>query len=157
MVKSKPINESTIYQLLEKVTDPEIPVISIQDLGILREVNIENGHIEVVITPTYSGCPAMLEIEKNINNTLKEEGIENFKITTILSPPWTTDWMSEEGKRKLNEYGIAPPNPTNEEDIQCPHCGSQNTQLVSQFGSTACKSLFKCNDCLEPFDYFKCH
>ncbi len=152
-----PINRDQVFQLLEKVTDPEIPVISIHDLGILRDVLVNENEVEVVITPTYSGCPAMLEIERNINNTLKVAGIENLKITTILSPPWTTDWMSEDGKRKLKEYGIAPPNPTDESDIQCPNCGSQNTSLVSQFGSTACKSLFKCNDCLEPFDYFKCH
>lgn len=151
------IDGEHINQLLEEVTDPEIPVISIRDLGILRDVKINGEEIEVVITPTYSGCPAMLEIEKNINNTLKKHGIENFKIITILSPPWTTDWMTESGKQKLKEYGIAPPNPTDESDIQCPNCGSQNTTLVSQFGSTACKSLFKCEDCLEPFDYFKCH
>lgn len=146
-----------IWDLLENVKDPEIPVISIKDLGILRDVNQENDQIEVVITPTYSGCPAMLEIEKDINNTLKQNGIENFKITTVLSPAWTTDWMSEEGKKKLQEYGIAPPNPTNQDAIPCPNCGSQKTEIVSQFGSTACKSLFKCLDCLEPFDYFKCH
>ncbi len=151
------IDQDHISQLLEEVTDPEIPVISIRDLGILRDIKIENDQIEIVITPTYSGCPAMLEIEKNINNTLKKNGIENFKIATVLSPAWTTDWMSEEGKQKLKDYGIAPPNPTGESDIQCPNCGSYNTILVSQFGSTACKSLFKCEDCLEPFDYFKCH
>lgn len=153
----KSTSPSTIYQILEQVTDPEIPVISIRDLGILRDVKVDNHKIEVVITPTYSGCPAMLEIEKDIHNALKKEGIENFKITTILSPAWTTDWMTEDGMRKLKEYGIAPPNPSNQEDIECPNCGSHNTELVSQFGSTACKSLFKCKDCLEPFDYFKCH
>jgi len=151
------INKSSIYQILNKVHDPEIPVISIADLGIIREVKIENQQVEVIITPTYSGCPAMLEIEKNIHNALKEEGINDFKITTILSPAWTTDWMTEEGKRKLNNYGIAPPNPTNPDEVACPNCGSNNTELLSQFGSTACKSLYKCRDCLEPFDYFKCH
>ncbi len=151
------LNKNQICQLLEDVTDPEIPVISIRDLGILRDIRIDHNHVEVVITPTYSGCPAMLEIERSINNTLKKNNIENFRITTILSPAWTTDWMTEEGKQKLKEYGIAPPSPTNEDDIQCPNCNSRNTSLVSQFGSTACKSLFKCNDCLEPFDYFKCH
>ncbi|MEP1094489.1 MAG: 1,2-phenylacetyl-CoA epoxidase subunit PaaD [Cyclobacteriaceae bacterium] len=151
------IDKENIIQLLEEVTDPEIPVISIRDLGILRDVKVQNDAIEVVITPTYSGCPAMLEIEKYINNTLKENGIINFKITTVLSPAWTTEWMSAEGKKKLKEYGIAPPNPTDEADIQCPNCNSRNTTLISQFGSTACKSLFKCEDCLEPFDYFKCH
>lgn len=151
------LDKDHILDLLQSVTDPEIPVISILDLGIVRDVHVTNDFIEVTITPTYSGCPAMLEIEKEINNALKKEGINNFKITTVLSPAWTTEWMTEEGKRKLKEYGIAPPNPTNPEDIACPQCESKNTQLLSEFGSTACKSLFKCNDCLEPFDYFKCH
>ncbi|MEQ9467771.1 MAG: 1,2-phenylacetyl-CoA epoxidase subunit PaaD [Ekhidna sp.] len=151
------INQSAIYQILESVTDPEIPVISVRDLGIIRDVLITNDFVEVIITPTYSGCPAMLEIEKNIHNALKKEGIDHFKITTVLSPAWTTDWMTEKGKQQLKEYGIAPPNPTAPENIQCPQCGSKNTELVSEFGSTACKSLFKCKDCLEPFDYFKCH
>ena len=127
------------------------------DLGIIRDVKIENDQVEVVITPTYSGCPAMIEIEKDIHNALTKEGIDQFKITTVLAPAWTTDWMTENGKRKLKEYGIAPPNPTNPEEIACPQCDSKNTILVSQFGSTACKSLYKCKDCLEPFDYFKCH
>ncbi len=151
------ISKDHIYQILEAVTDPEIPVITITDLGIVRDVLITDDFVEVIITPTYSGCPAMLEIEKNIHNELKKEGIDNFKITTVLSPAWTTEWMSEKGKQKLQEYGIAPPNPTDPENISCPQCGSINTQLLSEFGSTACKSLFKCNDCLEPFDYFKCH
>lgn len=151
------ISKAQIQEILDEVKDPEIPVISIADLGILRDVKVEDDFVEVVITPTYTGCPAMLEIEKDINNALKKEGINDFKITTVLSPAWSTDLMTEEGKARLKEYGIAPPNPTNEEDIECPNCGSHNTKLVSQFGSTACKSLFKCNDCLEPFDYFKCH
>lgn len=152
------ISKSQIEEILDEVKDPEIPVISIADLGILRDVKVgEDGFIEVVITPTYTGCPAMMEIERDINNALKKEGINDFKITTVLSPAWSTDLMTEEGKARLKEYGIAPPNPTNEEDIECPNCGSRNTKLLSQFGSTACKSLFKCNDCLEPFDYFKCH
>ncbi len=146
-----------IASILQEISDPEIPVISISDLGILRAINLENDLVEVVITPTYSGCPAMLEIEKNIHNKLTEEGIDRVKITTVLSPAWTTDWMTEEGKRKLREYGIAPPNPSDESDIACPNCNSKNTILVSQFGSTSCKSLFKCKNCLEPFDYFKCH
>ncbi|MBO6494594.1 MAG: phenylacetate-CoA oxygenase subunit PaaJ [Roseivirga sp.] len=152
------ISKSQIEEILDEVKDPEIPVISIADLGILRDVKVgEDGFIEVVITPTYTGCPAMMEIERDINNALKKEGINDFKIITVLSPAWSTDLMTEEGKARLKEYGIAPPNPTNEEDIECPNCGSRNTKLLSQFGSTACKSLFKCNDCLEPFDYFKCH
>lgn len=152
------ISKSQIEEILDEVKDPEIPVISIADLGILRDVKVnDDGFVEVVITPTYTGCPAMMEIERDINNALKKEGINDFKITTVLSPAWSTDLMTEEGKARLKEYGIAPPNPSNEEDIECPNCGSHNTKLVSQFGSTACKSLFKCNDCLEPFDYFKCH
>lgn len=146
-----------VRELLQQVTDPEIPVVSIEDLGILREVKLENQQIEVVITPTYTGCPAMLEIEKNINNTLKSSGFDDFKITTVLSPAWSTDFMTANGKQKLKEYSIAPPNPTDEADIECPNCGSHRTEMISQFGSTACKSLFKCHDCLEPFDYFKCH
>lgn len=151
------LDRDYIFDLLQNVTDPEIPVISVIDLGIVRDVVVGEDTLEIIITPTYSGCPAMLEIEREINNALKKEGIDQFKITTVLSPAWTTEWMSEEGKRKLKEYGIAPPNPSNPEDIQCPQCGSQNTELISEFGSTACKSLFKCKDCLEPFDYFKCH
>ncbi|MHA7101983.1 1,2-phenylacetyl-CoA epoxidase subunit PaaD [Roseivirga pacifica] len=151
------INKEHVQEILEEVKDPEIPVVSIYDLGILRDVKVENDFVEVVITPTYTGCPAMLEIERDINNALKKEGINDFKITTVLSPAWSTDFITERGKANLKEYGIAPPNPTNEEDIECPNCGSRNTKLLSQFGSTACKSLFKCNDCLEPFDYFKCH
>ena len=151
------LDKDYILDLLQNVTDPEIPVISVIDLGIVRDVIVEGDSLEVIITPTYSGCPAMLEIEKEINNALKKNDITEFKITTVLSPAWTTEWMSKEGKRKLREYGIAPPNPTNPEDIACPQCNSKNTELVSEFGSTACKSLFKCKDCLEPFDYFKCH
>ena len=151
------ISKAQIQEILDEVKDPEIPVISIADLGILRDVNVEDDFVEVVITPTYTGCPAMLEIERDIHNALKKEGINDFKITTVLSPAWSTDLMTEEGKARLKEYGIAPPNPSNEKDIECPNCGSHNTKLLSQFGSTACKSLFKCNDCLEPFDYFKCH
>jgi len=151
------VTKDTIFDILRSVKDPEIPVISIHDLGILRDIKIHDDQAEVIITPTYSGCPAMLEIEKEIHNTLKAEGIENFKITTVLSPAWTTDWMTEEGKKKLEAYGIAPPNPTAPENVACPQCKSQNTALVSEFGSTACKALYKCKDCLEPFDYFKCH
>ena len=132
-------------------------MLSIMDLGIVRDVKSSEDSVEVIITPTYSGCPAMLEIEKNINNTLKQAGYNQVKVTTVLSPAWTTDWMTENGKRKLEEYGIAPPNPTNPDEVACPQCKSKNTELLSQFGSTACKSLYRCNECLEPFDYFKCH
>jgi len=155
-----------IFKILESVCDPEIPVLTIEDLGIIRDVHIHmDGTYEVIITPTYSGCPAMNTIEVGIKATLQEAGIDPVKVTTVLSPAWTTDWMTEEGKQKLKDYGIAPPKGSvNKRDlfgedvqIECPLCGSEETQMISQFGSTACKSLFRCQSCLEPFDYFKCH
>jgi len=157
--------KAEILHILESVTDPEIPVLTISDLGIVREVKVNGDAVEVVITPTYTGCPAMHAIEVNIRAALQEQGFDNVTITTVLSPAWTTDWLSEDGKRKLKEYGIAPPigsadkNSLLGEDskVQCPRCNSTNTKMVSQFGSTACKSLFQCRECLEPFDYFKCH
>lgn len=159
------MNKEIIYKILQQVPDPEIPVLTIQDLGIIRDVKIQDEHIEVIITPTYSGCPAMDMIEVNIKAVLQQEGYNQIKVTTVLSPAWTTDWLTEEGKRKLKKYGIAPPIGSvskaallgEEANIECPQCGSTNTKVISQFGSTACKSLFKCHDCLEPFDYFKCH
>ena len=157
-----------IWKILEQVTDPEIPVLTITDLGIVRDVKIDNtplgaGGIEVVITPTYTGCPAMDMIAMNIKLALIENGYSNIKITSVLAPAWTTDWMTEEGKRKLKEYGIAPPHftkgsaDTSDLEIECPQCNSKNTKCISEFGSTACKALHQCNDCKEPFDYFKCH
>jgi ring-1,2-phenylacetyl-CoA epoxidase subunit PaaD len=161
-------DKENILALLELVNDPEIPVLSVLDLGIIRDVIVgENQEIEVVITPTYSGCPAMNRIEWEIRATLLENGYPNIKITTALSPAWTTDWMSVEGKRKLKVYGISPPNDKQsvcqvalfsaEEAIECPRCRSYHTELISQFGSTACKALYKCLNCKEPFEYFKCH
>ncbi len=154
-------------QLLQSVTDPEIPVLTVDDLGIIRAVRIaEDGILEVVITPTYSGCPAMGVIEINIRAALQEGGFDKVRVTTILSPAWTTDWLSADGRRKLVEYGIAPPAEASLDKkalfgerraLVCPHCGSVETEMISQFGSTACKSLFRCLECLEPFDYFKCH
>ena len=161
-----------IYDLLEQVTDPEIPVLSILDLGIVREVIIHpNETIEVIITPTYSGCPAMDAIATDIKFKLIEKGIKNVKVSYTLSPAWTTDWMTTAGKEKLKSYGIAPPQEITDrnsqrinkllfaetEGIECPHCHSTNTKLISEFGSTACKALYQCQDCKEPFDYFKCH
>jgi ring-1,2-phenylacetyl-CoA epoxidase subunit PaaD len=159
-----------ILSLLEQVTDPELPVLSVIDLGIVRDIRFtapEDGSIEVIITPTYSGCPAMDVISMQIKMVLLEHGFKKVAVTSILSPAWTTGWMSEAGKEKLRAYGIAPPNPVQsvchtklfaeEEAIQCPHCQSYSTRLVSQFGSTACKALYQCNHCQEPFDYFKCH
>ncbi len=146
------------------VVDPEIPVLTIADLGVLREVTVEGGQVEVAITPTYSGCPAMNMIALEIELALEREGFSRPKVRTVLSPAWTTDWMSEDGRRKLREYGIAPPRPASSrralfgvEQIACPQCGSLDTELISEFGSTSCKALWRCRDCREPFDYFKCH
>jgi ring-1,2-phenylacetyl-CoA epoxidase subunit PaaD len=153
--------------LLESVTDPEVPVLTVNDLGIIRTVRLtEDGVLEVVITPTYSGCPAMGVIEVNIRAVLQEGGFENVRVITVLSPAWTTDWLSAYGRQKLLEYGIAPPAEASmdkkalfgeRQALVCPHCGASNTEMISQFGSTACKALFRCRECLEPFDYFKCH
>lgn len=158
------ITTGKIRKLMEDIYDPEIPVLSIIDLGIIRDIQINNGAVEIFITPTYSGCPAMDVISMNIRMALAENGFKKIKITQQLSPAWTTDWMTENGKEKLKAYGIAPPagksfdkNYLEELKVECPHCYSLNTKLISQFGSTACKALYKCNDCLEPFDYFKCH
>lgn len=159
-----------LWDLLETVMDPEIPVLSVVDLGIVRKIEVNAGPryvVRVTITPTYSGCPAMDAISTAIKNKLEEEGIEEIFVDTVLSPAWTTDWMTPQGKERLKAFGIAPPNPVQpvcsidmfmpDEAVQCPHCDSFNTQLISRFGSTACKSLYKCRECLEPFDYFKCH
>ncbi len=168
------VQEKQIWKILHEVLDPEVPVLSVIDLGIIRKIEIYDavqkppfGGLGVFITPTYSGCPAMDVIRMNIRLALIENGFKNIKIKTVLSPAWTTDWMTEEGKRKLKEYGIAPPNAQQqvctpdvfqkEEAVQCPQCNSYRTKLVSSFGSTACKALYVCEDCREPFDYFKCH
>lgn len=153
-----------VRQVLEQVTDPEIPVLTIADLGILRAVRWEDGRVRVVITPTYSGCPAMQAIEQDIRSALAENGYTGVEVDTQLSPPWTTDWLSEAGREKLLDYGIVPPagsgaKPsllTDRPALNCPRCRSGNTREISRFGSTPCKSLYRCNDCLEPFDYFKC-
>ena len=161
MVDNVTFQIKKIWQILETVTDPEVPVLTIMDLGIVRNVNLEEEKIIITITPTYTGCPAMDMISMNIKMVMLENGYNNIIIKSILSPAWTTDWMSEEGKRKLLEYGIAPPkgnaNSITQDGIECPQCKSSNTVIISEFGSTACKALFKCKDCLEPFDYFKCH
>jgi ring-1,2-phenylacetyl-CoA epoxidase subunit PaaD len=166
------MNDSTqkIYNILEEVCDPEIPVLSILDMGIVRDVIVSSDSVEIVITPTYSGCPAMDAIAFDIKLKLAERGYTKVKVSYVLSPAWTTDWMTISGKNKLKEYGIAPPLDSvvnndrlkkllfeEEDNIICPRCNSSNTKLLSQFGSTACKALYQCNDCKEPFDYFKCH
>ena len=160
MVIDKEIITQKIWQILETVCDPEVPVLTVTDLGIIRDVKITDDEVEVIITPTYTGCPAMDMIAMNIKLALIENGYPNIKITSVLSPAWTTDWMSEAGKRKLKEYGIAAPDKRFTialDGIECPLCNSTNTKLISEFGSTACKALYQCNDCKEPFDYFKCH
>ncbi len=161
MVVDKEITAQKIWQILETVCDPEIPVLTILDLGIVRAVKINNEEVEVIITPTYTGCPAMDMITMDIKMRLLENGYKKIKVTSVLSPAWTTDWMSEAGKQKLKIYGIAAPytrsDDTGDLVIECPQCNSTNTKLISQFGSTACKALYQCNDCKEPFDFFKCH
>ena len=178
-----------IWKWLENVCDPEVPVLSVLDLGVVRSIVIHNNDLEIIspvdtkanseqsilkgpqskiiiyITPTYTGCPAMSMIAANIRVELLANGLDNVRVVEILSPAWTTDWMSESGKQKLLEYGIAPPqNKARMEKmlfsdiaVPCPLCGSENTERISEFGSTACKSLHRCLDCREPFDYFKCH
>ncbi|MFM2000338.1 MAG: hypothetical protein RL204_2285 [Bacteroidota bacterium] len=157
--------EKEIWDILSEVEDPEIPVLTVIDMGIIRSVSIEGNLTTVVISPTYSGCPAMKTIETDIAEILEEKKVGNFKIITQLSPAWTTDWMSESGKEKLRQTGIAPPVGSSSDKgllmskvktVNCPRCGSADTQLISQFGTTACKALYKCNTCLDPFDYFKC-
>ena len=165
--------KNIIWKILESVPDPEVPVISVIDLGVVRNIEVvatpPSGGREVIlyVTPTYTGCPAMDVMKMNIRMALMQHGFTDIKIIQVLSPAWTTDWMSEQGKQKLKAYGIAPPHYKQavctpdafqlEEAIQCPLCNSYNTRLISQFGSTACKALYQCNDCKEPFDYFKCH
>ena len=148
------------------VTDPELPVLTIEDLGVLRDIRIdETGRVEAVITPTYSGCPAMDIIALDVLIALERAGFPNPKITTVLAPAWTTDWMSEAGRRKLQAHGIAPPARAStsrraalfaDDAVACPRCGSDLTTKISEFGSTACKALWRCDACAEPFDYFKC-
>jgi len=152
------------WNAVASVVDPEIPVLTIADLGVLREVTVRDGDVEVAITPTYSGCPAMNMIALEIELALEREGFRRPKIRTVLSPAWTTDWMSEDGRRKLREYGIAPPLPSSSrralfgvQEVACPQCGSKDTELISEFGSTSCKALWRCKSCREPFEYFKCH
>jgi ring-1,2-phenylacetyl-CoA epoxidase subunit PaaD len=161
------MTHSQIYKILEEVTDPEIPVLTISDLGILRDVSIDDqGKIFVYITPTYNGCPAMDMISVNIKSSLQEYGHTDIEIITLIEPVWTTDWITDAGRKKLMEYGISPPAQKSTDhsfltgaspEVICPQCKSSDTILISRFGSTACKALYKCNECLEPFDYFKCH
>jgi ring-1,2-phenylacetyl-CoA epoxidase subunit PaaD len=142
-----------IRAVLAGVPDPEIPVVSVVDLGIVRDVT--SGR--VTITPTYTGCPATQVIERDIRDALDAAGYRQVRLETVLSPPWTTDWISAEGREKLRAYGIAPPTPPGERQVACPQCGSTETEEISRFGSTPCKALWRCRSCAEPFDLFKCH
>ncbi len=144
-----------IWDWLDAVPDPEIPVISLVDLGIIRDVVWQDDTLTITVTPTYSGCPATSVINMDIETALRDRGIEKLQLKQQLSPAWTTDWLTERGKARLEDYGIAPPQPAGGPE-RCPHCGSGNVQKVSQFGSTPCKAHWRCTDCLEPFDYFKC-
>jgi len=161
------VSSEQIYHILSTVTDPEVPVLTILDLGIVRDVlvNEEEQLVQVYITPTYSGCPAMDVIAMQIKMALLGNGIKNIEVIHQISPAWTTDWMTEAGKVKLQQYGIAPPVQKSshimglfeEPVVLCPRCNSINTQLVSQFGATSCKAQYRCLDCKEPFEHFKCH
>ena len=152
-----------VWDLLDRVMDPEIPVISVVDLGIVRDVREGADGLEVVITPTYSGCPATRQIEQDICAALARAGMD-AKLRVVLSPAWTTDWISQAGREKLEGYGIAPPAGKTgkqaifgaEPQVACPRCGSVRTEMISEFGSTPCKALWRCGECREPFDYFKC-
>jgi ring-1,2-phenylacetyl-CoA epoxidase subunit PaaD len=161
-------SKEDIWELISDITDPEIPVLTIVDLGIARSVERKGDMFVIKITPTYSGCPAMNAIENEIERKLKANGIGNFEVRKDFSETWTTDWMSDDAQKKLKDYGIAPPGKTNgDEDflkslkssskvIPCPYCDSTNTELQSEFGSTACKAQYYCHDCDEPFEHFKC-
>lgn len=153
-------HEQALHTLLAAIPDPEIPAVSIVDLGIVRAIQADR----VVITPTYTGCPATLHIENSIRKALDDAGFADVIIETALSPAWTTDWITDEGREKLRSYGIAPPprgaaqaSLRNDTHAQCPRCGSMNTEEISRFGSTPCKALWRCHACAEPFDRFKCH
>ncbi|MDD9719676.1 phenylacetate-CoA oxygenase subunit PaaJ [Sulfitobacter sp. PR48] len=154
MVTEKPSLE-TVWSWLSAVPDPEIPVISLTDLGIIRDVQWRDDTLEVTVTPTYSGCPATSIINLDIETALRAKGIENLTLKRQLSPAWTTDWLTDTGKARLEEYGIAPPRPAGGPQ-HCPRCKSTQVEKISQFGSTPCKAQWRCQSCLEPFDYFKC-
>ncbi|PNQ73838.1 phenylacetate-CoA oxygenase subunit PaaJ [Hanstruepera neustonica] len=164
MVTQEQHIDENLIPILEQVSDPEIPVLSIMDMGVVRSAVIENNLVKIEITPTYSGCPAMDVIGDDIKKALKDAGYES-EIDLILHPAWTTDWITPKGREALEKYGIAAPLEAEADKdvllhgkklVKCPQCGSKNTKMVSQFGSTACKAQFQCEDCQEPFDYFKC-
>lgn len=148
-----PVDEA--WSVLTEVPDPEIPVVSVVDLGIVREIVAEDDRVEVTLTPTYMGCPARLPIREAVENALRER-FRSVHVRVNLAPAWTTDWITDTGRQKLEGFGIAPPNPASDRPKQCPQCGSTDTERLSEFGSTPCKSLHRCRACREPFDYFKC-
>ncbi|CAN5625150.1 phenylacetate-CoA oxygenase subunit PaaJ [soil metagenome] len=161
-----PSQLSHLLSLISEIPDPEVPVITIAELGILRDIKEENGKIIVTITPTYSGCPAMKAIENEIADILRANSVSEFEIKYTFSPAWTTDWLNDSAKEKLRVYGIAPPEKSSSDKTvlfmqqktkSCPRCSSTDTEMISAFGSTACKALYRCKNCGEPFDYFKCH
>ena len=154
------MDTNEIFELLGKVVDPEIPVLTLQDLGVLRSISVTGDEVTVDITPTYAGCPAMETMRADILSTLSAAGYQRVKVRQVLSPAWTTDWMSKNGREKLHAYGIAPPVNMacgkKKAAIECPQCSCADVKRISEFGSTACKALYQCQDCREPFDYFKC-
>jgi ring-1,2-phenylacetyl-CoA epoxidase subunit PaaD len=164
VVTAATLTREDAWQAAADVLDPEVPVLSIAELGILRDVRVDvDGRVEVSITPTYSGCPAMDAIKADVATALAARGFGDVSVRLVLSPAWTTDWMSDDGRRKLADYGIAPPQPRGSGpvpltlSVRCPQCGSPDTRELSRFGSTACKSLWVCQECREPFDHFKAH
>jgi ring-1,2-phenylacetyl-CoA epoxidase subunit PaaD len=168
MIQEPLLAVNRIRQLLQEVKDPEIPVLNIEELGVLRDVQYADGKYHILITPTYSGCPAIQAMIDDIKSVLEKNGIQNYSIEMVYSPPWTTDWLSAQAREKLREYGIAPPAHSTAEHLQglhtgksrpvsCPFCGSSDTRLTSAFGSTACKALHYCQNCCQPFEEFKCH
>lgn len=148
-------SQAQVWEWLDAIPDPEIPVISLVDLGIIRGVDWEDDTLVIKVTPTYSGCPATSMINIDIETALRDRGVEKLELRQQLAPAWTTDWLSDKGRAALEDYGIAPPQPAGGPD-RCPQCGSKNLEKLSQFGSTPCKAQWRCCDCLEPFEYFKC-
>lgn len=168
MISATTYNTKEIWSFLNEVTDPEIPVLNVVEMGIVRNVVVESGNVTVRITPTYSGCPAMNAIENEIHKKLKDKGVEHLQVVTDYEESWTTDWMTDNAKKKLKEYGIAPPLKSevnndflkelkaSQKIVPCPYCDSMDTHLESEFGSTACKSQYYCDECDQPFEHFKC-
>ncbi|MGH8301326.1 MAG: 1,2-phenylacetyl-CoA epoxidase subunit PaaD [Steroidobacteraceae bacterium] len=150
------LGEERAWRVLRSVMDPEIPVLTVVDLGIVRYVRPVEGRLHVGITPTYCGCPATEVIQRAIREALAREGLDDVTVETVLSPAWTSEWLSEEGRRRLEAFGIAAPHAPTPANIACPRCGSEQVERLSEFGSTPCKAHYRCSDCLEPFDVFKC-